>query len=410
MRERTLAIWLLGCSLLVTPLAAQVAPTFPELLRDAQGRSARITANDADVDAARGQARQADTRPNPTLRTEVENFAGRQPFDRFDQAETTVSVEQAFELGGKRSARTAAAIAEVRTAQARADQDRAQFAYDLAVAYATTEAQNGKLLLAREGLSLAEADARVARLLFQNGREARVRSVQADAATASARGDVATAEAEAEAALARLNALAMLSEPIAAISGGLLAAEPAIVSDGLRDSPAVLVARTEREAAERRIRSERALATPDVTVSLGARRLEGDNATAMVAGLSIPLPFFNRNRGGVESASASARAAEARLAQVAADAEADRLTARSKARAADARVTAAIEGEAAAGEAYRLARIGYEGGKMPLIELLGARRALVDAKARAIDARLARVQALADIARLQGQSLSGPLL
>ncbi|RJF91391.1 TolC family protein [Sphingomonas cavernae] len=407
MANRSLLAWLLtGCAIIATtPGVAQVAPAFPELLRRAAS-SPRLSAGEADVDAARGEARQARTRPNPVLNTEVENFAGGRPYDRFDQAETTVSVQQPLELGGKRSARAAVADADVRTADARAEQARVDLARDLATAYASAEAMAARVIVARDALDLAGQDARVARLLVENGREARVRSVQAEAAVAAARGDLASAEAESDAALARLGALLGTPNAFTSIAGGLLDAPlPALTGDG--ESPAVRVARAERDAARWRIDSERRRAIPDITVSLGARRLEADDATAMVAGVSVPLPLFDRNRGSVDSASAAARAAEARLAEAAAVAEADRLAARTRVRAAEARVLAAIEGETAAAEAHRLARIGYEGGKMPLIELLGARRALVEARSRTIEVRLARIEAAAELARSQGASLAG---
>jgi cobalt-zinc-cadmium efflux system outer membrane protein len=65
-------------------------------------------------------------------------------------------------------------------------------------------------------------------------------------------------------------------------------------------------------------------------------------------------------------------------------------------------VKAARDGEAAAAEAYRLARIGYEGGKLPLLELLSARRALSEARAQSINALLERLRAEVELARLKG--------
>lgn len=398
-----LAGWATGAAM---PAAAQVAPAFPELLRRASESAPRLSAGAADVDAARGQARQARARPNPTISGQTENIAGGRPYRGFDGAETTVSVQQPFELGGKRAARMAVADADLRTADARARQARADFARDLALAYAAAEAMAARIAIARDALDLAEQDVRLARLLVETGREAQVRSVQAEAAAAAARGALAGAEAEAEAALAHLGALLGMPGGFTAIAGGLLDAPlPALVE--AEESPALGVARAERDAARWRIDSERRRAVPDVTLSVGARRLAADNATALVAGVSVPLPLFDRNRGAVDSAQANARAAEARIAETAALAEADRIGARRRLRAGEAQVTAAIAGEAAAAEAYRLARIGYQGGKMPLIELLGARRALVEARGRTIDVRLARVAAAAELARLQGASLAG---
>ncbi|HTK34701.1 MAG TPA: hypothetical protein VL358_05355 [Caulobacteraceae bacterium] len=52
-------------------------------------------------------------RPNPTLGLEIENFAGTGPFGGLRGAETTASVEQTIETGGKRRARIATGEAEL---------------------------------------------------------------------------------------------------------------------------------------------------------------------------------------------------------------------------------------------------------------------------------------------------------
>lgn len=127
----------------------------------------------------------------------------------------------------------------------------------------------------------------------------------------------------------------------------------------------------------------------------------------MVAGAALPLPLFDRNRGNTAAARADLRAAEARLARVQLEAQADLTAARAQARGAAARVAAAQAGEAAAAEAYRLSRIGYEAGRLPLIELTAARRALASARLQALEARLARVRAETEAARLAGKTPFG---
>jgi cobalt-zinc-cadmium efflux system outer membrane protein len=75
----------------------------------------------------------------------------------------------------------------------------------------------------------------------------------------------------------------------------------------------------------------------------------------------------------------------------------------SQALAADRRLSATAEAEAAANEAYRLGRIGYDAGRTPLVELLAARRNLTEAQMRGLDARMARVRAEASLARVMGK-------
>src|SRR3546814_16958992 len=79
-------------------------------------------------------------------------------------------------------------------------------------------------------------------------------------------------------------------------------------------SSSFLAAQAEREAAERRLTAEQKRAIPDVTAIVGVRRLDYENATALTAGVSIPLNIFDRNRGNIAASQAEAQAAAARLA------------------------------------------------------------------------------------------------
>src|SRR3546814_11684954 len=75
--------------------------------------------------------------------------------------------------------------------------------------------------------------------------------------------------------------------------------------------------------------------------------------------------------------------------------------------AAQSRVAAAEASQRTAEETYRLARIAYEAGKSPLVELLNARQGLGAARGIVLDAKVASFEARAQLARLQGRTLSG---
>ncbi|MEJ2818031.1 TolC family protein [Caulobacter sp. CCG-8] len=397
------ALACVASGVLCTPVAAQTAPTFQTLLTQARASAPRLALGAAETRAAEGQATQAAARPNPILGLMVENAAGSGPYKDFDGAETTLSIEQPLELGGKRAARTAAAQADLAAAQARAALGQVDFARDLALAYADAEAAQQRLAIARDGADLAQADARAARLLVDNGKEAQVRAIQAEAGLATARADLVAAQAEAETALARLSALTGSPETYTAVAGGILDAVPAAPPTEPAFSPAVATARAERDAAERRIAVERARRTPDLAVSLGVRQFQSDDSTAAVFGVSVPLPLFDRNRGAVVAATANAQVAQARLAMAQAEQDGDRRAASAQVAAAGQTLEASRQAEGAASEAYRLARVGYDAGRLPLSELLAARRDLVAARGRAVETKLARVKAFADLARAQGR-------
>lgn len=411
-RRRLCAAWL-GVSTVVLCAGralAEPAPPFAELLAQAQTAAPRLAEARAEIARAQGLARQAGARPNPTLGIEVENFSGSGPFKGSTLAETTASFEQTLELGGKRGARVAAGRAELEAARRRGAEASVQFAVDLAAAYAQAEAADRRVALARETLSLAEHDARIARALVEAGREADLRQVQASAAVQAARAGVDEARAGRATAFGTLTALAGAPAPITSIPTSLLAQAErpftATAPDPLT-SPGYLAAQADREAAARRIRVERTRAVPDVSVSVGIRRFQADDTTAMVAGVSAPFPLFDRNRGNISAAQAELAAAEARLNAARLDAQAEAGAGMARIAAADSRLVAAREGEQTAAEAYRLTRLGYEGGKLALVELLTARRSLAEAQTQTIDAALERLSAQAALARLQGRAPFG---
>ncbi|WP_295198125.1 TolC family protein [uncultured Brevundimonas sp.] len=389
--------------MLASPAWADPAPSFAELLARLDQTPATLEAG-ALVDAAEARARQARVRPNPTLALDAENAFGSGPFSGYDNAETTLSITQDLELWGRRTARINAARADAGTASLRRDLAVVDAAGRLALVYADAEAAERRAMLAEETLSLTLADARAALVLVEEGREPLLRGIQGESEAAAARAGLDEAIAERDAAFARLTAVAMLIEPVTTIEASLLDLAPAAALAPTDQTPTVRVAEAERSAAESRIAVERTRSRPDVSASVGLRRYEAEDATALTFGLSLPLPLFDRNRGNIEAAQADFRAADARLMTARQEAQADRAAAQARLRASVSRVNAADAGVTSAEEAYRLSRIGFEAGRISQLELRATRTALVNARTAAVDARLARVRAEIDLARQDGRA------
>ena len=381
------------------------ATSFADVVSQAQTRAPRLRELDADVLAAEGRARQSRAWPMPALGIEREDFAGSGAFRGSARAQTTLSLSEPIEIGGQRRARIDAGRAGIAAAEARRAQLRAQLGYDLAVAYAEAEVAQGKIALLSDDLERAREDLRSARALVDAGREGELRAVQSEAAASAAEADLEAARADVVAALARLSSLVGEPEPYARVAPSLLdrSSSVATVPDEPQDAPIVVTAQAEREHAQQLVRVEEKRALPVPAFSIGRRHLAADDADVWVAGFSIPLPITDRNRGNIAAARAELRAADARLDAARAETDASRRAAQAQATAASSRLRASQQGEASAREAYRLARIGYDAGRTPLFELLGTRRALTDAQLRSLDARLARVQAEAALAELEGR-------
>jgi cobalt-zinc-cadmium efflux system outer membrane protein len=388
---------------------ADPAPPFSALLRQAE-QAPRVQELAADVDRAAGLAEQARARPNPTVSVYGENFAGASPYAGFGQTQTTLQYSQPFELGGKRSARIAAGEAGVNAARARGLQGRVAFAHELALAYASVELAERRIAIAADEVEEGEADLKLARALVDAGKEARLRALQAETDLNAARAVLEGTRATRTAALARLSALAGVDTPFTGVSDSLLDPPQARAVYGPADplqTTGYLAAVADRDAAKLRAAAERKRTIPDITGQIGVRRLEGDHASALVAGISLPLRLFDRNKGNNAAADAEARLADAREAAARLEATANVRAALAFAQGADARVAAAARTMATAEETYRLARIAYEAGKSPLSELLVARHGLGAARAIVTDAASARFDARAQLASLNGMTITG---
>lgn len=382
---------------------AQTAPPFSQLLDDALTRAPVLIEQRATVSAAAADAAQARMWLNPRVDVLAENL-GTPTQGGVSQRQDTVALTQPLEIGGKRSARIEASDRNFAASQARAQQVRVNFAADLAIAYATAEAMLARRVLAAEDVARATDDLRATQALVNAGREADLRLAQVRASLAVAQAAAQAASAEAVAALERLSALTGMTVPFADVAGGLLTLPgPAVPLVGGIDSPAVVTARSEKEALEAQVRFEQKRWIPDVGVSAGVRRYGWTNDTGYQIGVSLSVPLFDRNTRAVEAAQQRASAAEARLLDAQLQAGAAGRSARAQVSAARQRLAAADTAEQAAAEAYRLGRIGFEAGRTSLIELLATRRALVEARALTIEARLTQVRAAAALAVAGGQ-------
>ncbi|WP_431470155.1 TolC family protein [Sphingosinithalassobacter sp. LHW66-3] len=364
----------------------------------------RIVGPRADTEAAQALVGQARLRPNPELSFEVENIAGSGAFSGLSATEYTLSVGQRLELGGKRSARVQAAEAQAQLANVRADLAEAELGFLVRERYVVAAAAASRVELALDIVERNVELARIAGVLVEVGREPPLRGLRAQAALAEARAELQAAEA---ASLAARTALAALWSDEGA--------PPVVPSDfpDIVPPSTVLVsttglqlqaARAESQAAEAEIDRERSLRVPDPVVSAGVRRFEETNDNAFLVGVSIPLPFANRNQGNIAAAEARLRAANAREAIALADFEQAVTRARAQYLAAEARVeTLSATSLPQAEEALRLVRIGYRNGRFPLIEVLSAAEARDDIREALIAAQEDQGQAAAELIRLAAQ-------
>ena len=291
------------------------AITLADALAAALARSPALAAFAWELRAREARLLQAGARPNPELRVELEDFAGTGPVSGFDAAQTTLSVSQLLELGGKRKRRIESAAL---------GRDLAGWDYEtrrLAVVTRTADAFFS-VLAVQEHLAIAAEDRRVSdeavRAVEATVRAGAVSPVEAGRArVARERAEIERAALTHRLETARV-ALAEqwgASEPrFERAVGDLFALAPPPALGGLLplsdESPEL--ARFAAELAERRaaLAVEEAERTPDVRFGLGGRHYAEDGDGALVAELALPLPLFDKREGAVLEARYRLRRAE----------------------------------------------------------------------------------------------------
>jgi len=351
--------------------------------------------------AAEAGVRQADRQPNPTLDIEAENFAGGDRYQSFDRAETTLSLTQRLEFGGDRAARTQLAAAEVAAARASGGVRHQDLRHDLELAYLAAQKAGAELQVARDRAALAAEIVTTVDRRVQAARDPLLAGTRAKALLAEAEIAVEMARQTETAAKARLASfwngdlsfdidLATFDRPAAVVTRELA-------------SPELALAVVQEERAAAAIAVEAARGEQDPTISAGLRYFHETDEAALVVGLSIPLPLWDRNDGAVARAQAErsrlhyeTEALRRNLLREADTARAQMAIARSEVDAIDARLLPMAD------EALGQARQGYNAGGFSYLDVLDAQRILVNARLQRISALHAYHTARVALARLTG--------
>ncbi len=374
-----------------------------EVLSVVLARSPQLRLYALDIRIADARRLQASFLPNPELGVEFENIGGTGDTRGFRGAETTIAVSQPIETAGKRGKRLAAASADSKVAEADYRARRSEILAEADKAFHELLAAQQTLGLATEQVDLAGRLSEAVGRRVSAGKDPAVEGSRAAIELAEAQLQRADAATAVEAARGRLSLLWGDEEPLFACVVGdqsepLEPPDVHTLRTSVLDHPAVTRWTEAAAAAVARLRLAEARGTPDVTVMGGYRRLGADNDNALVFGLAIPLPVFDRNKAGrleahYELARIREQAAAARTEMLGRLALVHtRLTA--AARRAQVLQSSILPNAAAA---YDAALIGYQQGKFDYLNVLDAQRTYFDVQQKAVAAMLEYHRVRADL-------------
>lgn len=372
--------------LFVSAAAPAAQMTLDETLARAERYSADLSANLHQRQALENEADAALQLPDPKLKFGIDNLpvggGNARRFTREDMTMQRIGVMQDYVSGTKRERKSDAFRAEAAATAAGYQNLRAQLQRDTAQAWLD-------LALAQQGVEaatnlLAESERQIAvqRAAIAGGGSAgavldgRLVVIDMRDALTDAQRDVAMAQAR----LAQLTGVDRVQ-----IGGPLprfdrLPAEPEVLVRGVNQHPEVLQARREAEVSQARAAQSAVAAIPDVGVEVYYGKRDGGRDDMAGIMFTVDLPLFQSQRQDKDHAADQSRTFEAndRLAQTLRDhtAQLDILVAQYQ--AARARwQRQRDEVLPLQKQRLQLMQAQYRAGSATLVDLLGARRALL---------------------------------
>jgi cobalt-zinc-cadmium efflux system outer membrane protein len=179
------------------------------------------------------------------------------------------------------------------------------------------------------------------------------------------------------------------------------------LSERMADNPEMARWLVEIERRRASLEMERAGRFPDVTLSGGVRYINPIDDWAFVAGLSIPIPVFNRNQGA--TLEAQYRLAKAEEQRKALHVRVQVALARTYQRLSSARNEAiSLKNDVLPGarSAFDATGEGFRQGKFGYLDVLDAQRTFFEAQARYTEALAVLQKAIADAEGLLGEPLN----
>jgi NodT family efflux transporter outer membrane factor (OMF) lipoprotein len=334
-----------------------------------------------------------------------------------DYGQLTLNFNWELDFWGKNRAAVAAATSEARAAEADAAEARLVLSTNVATAYADLARLFAERAVAERAVALQQETSQLVANRVANGLDTRGEQRQAEAEPLQSRADLAAIDEQIALNRNRIAALlgagpdrGLAVAPPAAATLKALGLPPNLAADLIGRRPDVTAARWRAEAATSRIKQAKASFYPNVNLaaaigfqSLFLRKLPASGSDIGSVGPAVSLPIFEGGQLRANLRGAEADRDSAVAAYDGAVTEALRQTADAVAsqKALAGQLTDSRAALAASEDAYRIARLRYQGGLSTYQTVLIAeqaalsrRRAVTDLEARAFALDIALVRAL----------------
>lgn len=385
--------------------------TLREALSSALMGNPELAAFSWEIRAAEARALQAGLIPNPEIEIEAEEFGGIGERRNFKGAAGTLVLSQLIELGSKGSKRRRVASLESGLAGWDYEAKRLEVVSETTKTFIEVIAAQDLVTLKEELLRLAEEVLTTVSERVKAGKVSPIEETRAKISVSTSRIGVVQAKRD----------LKIARKKLAAAWGGKTALFEQARGDLDTINPVPPVgnlwslllqnpdiARWELEIKQRKaaLDLEKANRIPDLTLNAGMQRFNETHDGSFLFGVSIPIPLFDRNQGGIREALHSLskaneerRATEVQIHAALTEAYQTLACAHSEAKTLKDDVLPSAE------QVFKDIKEGYRLGKFGYLEVLEAQQTLFEVKEQYIESLATYHSSVADVEHLIARGL-----
>ncbi|MCU0638700.1 MAG: TolC family protein [Candidatus Krumholzibacteria bacterium] len=411
--------------LIMTLVAAAAAPaagadsgtgspailTLDEAVARALAGNPLLRARSLEADAAEADAEQAGAFANPELSAGLENAWGDGPLSGTGGSETTLLLSREIITWGRRSRAEKLAVIGAGISRLELKALRRETISGTEALFIELLAAQRAAGTAQEMMDLSAELLRAVRERVESGKVAPIEEQKAAVLHSTSRVERDRAAGVLKVARIRLASMwgaeeAQFGEAAGDLEEIAPAAAPDPDDDLIAGNPGLSIAGMEVEGMRAALSLEKAMRMPDISISGGTRWFGETGERALVFGLSVPLPLFDR--GG-----AAIRGARYRMERAVEERKATELALRTRILEEREEMNSAREGAVAFGSevlpaalnAFETAREGYKEGKWGLLEVLDAHRTLIEVRKQHVEILVSYHKSLSRLGELTGRRL-----
>ncbi|MEY4387969.1 MAG: hypothetical protein RLY20_3252 [Verrucomicrobiota bacterium] len=382
--------------------------TLDAAIRLAQADNPEIRVLSADIASARGELTTAKTWQNPEISFAPGFKSVRDP--SATQFHGDFGLEQTFEWPGKRALRRAVAEKSVAIRRLALDGFREQLAVQVRRAYFTVLASREVVTLREQRLALARSFVDAAKKKVEGGFAPEFEATKAEVEVVGAQKSLREAQAQHDSARVTLNALMgrKPTEPLnlsGTLDGAIMVpAQSTLLEQALARNPVVKIQEAEAERTGLSLQAIRKSRLPDFKIGPSVEYTRDEQIVGV--GVSLPLPFWDKKKGEIATATAEQDKALAELEKLRREILRDVTTAAQNLTAAKeslAFYTPALRDKLKA--ALDAAAQGYAEGRTPLLLYLESQRTYFDTQADHFETQQKLFEARAELESALGISL-----